>query len=74
MADAKSVMAQAEKEKSAMGRLLLSADGARLMTELETEFDGDNMVASSVEMTYFNLGARHVYRLLKNLRASAEKG
>jgi hypothetical protein len=56
-----------------LGMYLSSPTGTKLLTELATDFDPDDISGPSVESTYFNLGARHVYRVLKTLRDKAQK-
>lgn len=56
------------KKASAVKRLLASPDGAMVMDTLSRAFYEGNLVGSTVEETYRNLGAREVVVLLRKLR------
>jgi hypothetical protein len=66
--EAKKVIEHNIKRRAAFKKMFSTATGQEVLTELEKEFDGDDITGKTVEETYFNLGARHVVRLLKRLR------
>jgi hypothetical protein len=50
-----------------------SPSGKALLEWMETEFDGDDLLGDSVEETYFNLGARWLFRELRFLTTAGER-
>jgi hypothetical protein len=73
---AKEVIEQNRQERKALAVMLASHEGQRLIAELEVMFDGDNLAVfgpDAANQTYFNLGERHVVRVLKALALEAQK-
>jgi hypothetical protein len=53
--------------------LAASPAGRQLLAWMEAEFDGDDLAGDSVEETYFNLGARWLFRELRFLATAGER-
>lgn len=67
MATGAEVQREAAERRKAMAALLSSPPGQDLLKELAAEFDPDDVTGKDSQETAYNLGARHVYRMLLNL-------
>jgi hypothetical protein len=73
MKTAQEVIEERKLQRKGLSQLLATPAGTQLLTELENEFDPDDITGKTVEETYFNLGARHLLRTLKALRKEAQE-
>ena len=68
-------MKQRIREKAAQFHELLNNPvGKQLIEILEQEFDRDDLRGTTVEQTYYNLGARDVVKYLQTLQKVYERG
>jgi hypothetical protein len=51
-----------------LGRLLASPDGGELVSYLEARFFNGDLMGDTPEETAFNLGAREVVRVMRDIR------
>ena len=67
------VLAKLEQQQAALGSVLMSSPGRKLLEVLEAEFVEGDLFGETPEETAFNLGSREVVLTLRRLARAAQR-